>query len=493
MGFNLQRFLKHSMVYTIGNVLYRGASFLLVPLYARYLHADQYGTLEMLYTTAGVFQTLFSSGVAHAALRFYFEYDNERDKNSVISSAIIGSGVVSLIGVGILLSFAPMFSQLLFSSATNSLAFRIVFASLVIEISREINLAVVRAKEKSTLFVSMALVQLLVQVAANVYLVVYLQKGVVGILLGNFVSTLAVWTILMASTIRSCGFRFELSKLLAVWKYGYPLMLSGLSFSLLGSSDRYMLNIYSTLGAIGVYALGLRIAKIVPVLIVDPFTKSYGPYRFAIMERPRAEVVYSQVLTYFFLLAAVALLAITAFGREIVRVASSEEYWGASAVLGPLLVVGVMDGVTYCFQTAIYVKKKTKYIFYISLLSGVVNFLLNAALIPHFGIHGAAAAAALTGVGTAVITLRVAQRLLPVPYEFGRLLKIAAVTVVLALPGMLIHPHSLFVAIPFKLSLVAAFPVALTLLRLWTAEELDRFQQARLWLRGKLAPHAAQP
>jgi O-antigen/teichoic acid export membrane protein len=476
----LGRFFKHSVVYTIGNLLYRGASFLLVPLYAHYLGAEEYGTLELLYVTAGIFQTLFASGVAHAALRFYFEYDDERERNAVISSAILGSGAVTLFGVLVLALLAPTFSGWLFDGPSQTLAFRIVFASLVLEISREINLAVVRAKEQSTFFVGLALFQLLVQVGANVYLVVVARQGVVGILLGNFLSTLAVWAILMVSTLRSCGMRFELSKLLAVWKYGHPLMLSGLSFSILGSSDRYLLNIYSSLGAIGVYALALRISKVVPILIVDPFTKSYGPYRFSIMKQPQAKLVYGRVLTYYFLAAALVGLAIVVFGREIVRLASAEEYWGAAGLLAPLLVVGLMEGVTYCFQTAIYIHKKTPFIFYIALTAGLINVGLNLTLVPLWGIRGAALAAALTSICTGIVTLRAAQRLLRVPYEFGRLAKIVLVTAVLGLAGALIHPASPALAIPFKLALLLAFPLALTALGLWTSEELE-------WVRGRLA------
>jgi len=480
VALQLGRFFKHSLVYTIGNLLYRGASFLLVPLYAHYLGAEEYGTLELLYVTAGIFQTLFASGVAHAALRFYFEYNDERERNAVISSAILGSGAVTLFGVLVLMLFAPTFSGWLFDGPSQATAFRIVFAALVLEISREINLAVVRAKEQSTFFVATALFQLLVQVGANVYLVVVAQQGVVGILLGNFLSTLAVWALLMVSTLRSCGMRFELSKLLAVWKYGYPLMLSGLSFSILGSSDRYLLNAYSSLGAIGVYALGLRISKVVPILIVDPFTKSYGPYRFSIMKQPQAETVYGRVLTYYGLAAAFAALALVVFGREIVRLASAEEYWGATSLLAPLLVVGVMEGATYCFQTPIYIHKRTPFIFYIALTAGLINLALNLAFVPLWGIHGAALAAGATSVCTGIVTLRVGQRLLRIPYEFGRLAKIALVAVGLGLPGALIHPAPLALGIALKLALLAAFPLALTALRLWTPEELA-------WVRGRIA------
>jgi O-antigen/teichoic acid export membrane protein len=473
----LKRFFKHTAVYTIGNLIYRGASFLLVPLYAHYLTPADYGALELLYATSAIFQSLFASGLAHAAMRFYFEYEDRKDRNAVISTTLAGSFVMTLAGALMLCLFAPQFSKLLFHNAGYTFAFRIVFLSMVLEISREISLAVVRSKEQSAFFIAVSVVQLLVQVIANSYAVVVLHKGVAGVLVGNLLATSAVWVILTAASIRGCGVRFEWSKLVPVARYGLPLMYATVTGSLLQNADRYLLDFWASLSALGVYALAVRISNVVPILLLDPFMKSFGPFRFSIMKQERAKEVYATILTYYVIASGFVTLGLCAFTEEAVKVISAPAYWDAYKVVPILLLTGPIGGINYCFQTGIYIHKKTNYIFYISLASGVANLGLDLLLIPRWGIYGAAAANVLGQAVATVLTYAVSQRIYPVSYHLRRLAKVSAALVVAAVAVFQGHFQSLPLTIAVKLGVLALFPLALILLRAYTPEEARKLGQ----------------
>ncbi len=75
---DIGRFFRHSSVYAFGNVLNRLGAFVLLPVYTNYLTVSQYGAIELFYTIAAVVSSLLSIGIAHATLRFYFEYRDDK-------------------------------------------------------------------------------------------------------------------------------------------------------------------------------------------------------------------------------------------------------------------------------------------------------------------------------------------------------------------------------------------------------------------------------
>jgi len=453
----LGQFFKHTTVYTVGNLVYSGASFLLIPLYVHVLTPAEYGTLEMYYVTAAILQTLLASGIAHSALRFYFEYDRQEDRNASVSTAVIASLIATSLGACVLWTLAPTFSRLLFGSTDHTLAFRIVSSGIVFEISREVSLAFVRARERSSFFVLIAILQLVVQVTANVTTVVVLRLGVVGILVGNLTATFVTWIPLTISTLRACGLRFDLKKLVPILQYGAPLMLAAVAGTLLGSSDRYLLNARASLGAVGLYALALRFASVPASFLVDPLAKSFGPFRFAIMTQPDAPQTYSRILRYYVYAAGVAFVGISAFCDEAVRVLSSQSYQRASSVVPLVILPTLLGGILYFFQTGIYVSKRSKHILYITVATGLANLGLNFALIPRFGIYGAAASATLASLVAVALTYGLAQAEFPIRWSFKGIPKILFATALAGAAVLLIPRDPLVVSIPIRAAVLLGF------------------------------------
>ena len=469
---NFRRFYRHTATYTIGNFVYRAASFLLVPMYVHTLTPATFGTLELITTTMLIIQAVLSSGVAHAAMRFYFEYKEPEKKNAVISTALIGSFLFSGFGAMLCALAAPWLSKIVFHTSENALAFRLACFSLVLEISREINLSYIRARERSVLFIVMAVVQLVTQVGASILAVIHLHLGVIGILAANMTATFCVWIGLSAFTIRDCGLRFEPRLLLPIWRYSHPLMLSALSGSIFQSLDRYFLNGFVSLQALGMYALSIRFANVIPVFAMTPFTNSYGPYRFSIMREPDARAVYARVARYYVLVIGFLMLLVSSFCREAVQLLASTDYWAAYKIVPLLLIPGALGGLNYCIQTGIYIQKDTRALFRISILSGCINAIGLMLLIPHFGVVGAAISSVVAFAYTITHTYITAQRLFRVPYQLGRMSRSFGLACALALVSSQIQTGHMWHGIALKLAVVALYPVLVVVLGGLEAPEL---------------------
>lgn len=476
---DLKRLIKHSSIYTAGNLVYRGAAFLLIPLYVHYLKPAEYGMLEMFYATVTLSQTLISSGIAHATLRFYFEYKDEADRKKVISTAMLTTMIIGVVGALTLISLSTRFSSWLFNTPEYASYFRLAFLMLVFEITKEIDLAFIRAREYSLFFMFASFLQLFLLVGLNFYMVVVLGKGVYGILLGNLIATIVTWFLLTGFTVKQCGLGFDGSKLRAIVAYGYPLMLSGFIGTVSKNADRFFLSAFASLEVVGLYALASKLGVALQTFVVEPFTRSYGPFRFSIMRDENSGAVYARVMTYFLAGSTFTGLLMAIFSEEIIRLVSGQAYYGCAALVPWFLADVILFGMLYNLQTGIYVAKKTGYMLYIILASVTLNLAANAFLVPSYGAYGAIASILAASLLSVIATWRVSQRLLPVHYEFRRILKIFVCAGALLAVGRWIPSQPLYLAIFLKGILAAGYPFWVASGNFLSFDEKEKIRVAR--------------
>ena len=247
----LARLFRASGIYAIGNTLNRLGGFLLLPLYTRFLTVSEYGTLEFIYAVSSIVGGILSVGIASATLRFYFDYGAERDRNAVISTNFWASLALSAVGsMAVWLGLAHFHEQV-FPPDTPRLATPLMLAAICLELSTEVCLAYVRAREMPRLFVAISLAKLVIQCGANIFLVRVVDAGIVGVLTGNLLAIGSGWLVLAIYCLRTCGSRFEMAKLMPVLRYCAPYLGTTLVGIVAGNFDRFLIN-----GALSVQALG---------------------------------------------------------------------------------------------------------------------------------------------------------------------------------------------------------------------------------------------
>ncbi|MFX0142190.1 MAG: lipopolysaccharide biosynthesis protein, partial [Candidatus Hodarchaeota archaeon] len=70
----LKKLLRHSSVYSIGNLLSKAIGFFLIPLYTRYLTPADYGVLELLELTSSIISLFLGLRIGTAVIRFFYDY-----------------------------------------------------------------------------------------------------------------------------------------------------------------------------------------------------------------------------------------------------------------------------------------------------------------------------------------------------------------------------------------------------------------------------------
>jgi len=176
-------------------------------------------------------------------------------------------------------------------------------------------------------------------------------------------------------------------------------------------------------------------------------------------------------MTYFLLALCFAGLALVLFSPDIIHAMR----WGEAAQVVPWIVASyVFWGVQAVTNVGVSLKKKTHHLAIVTVAAAALNLLLNRLLIPDHGVTGAAAATLISYALLGVASTAVSLRLYPIRYEYGRLVKIAVVTVLLSLVTFPVARLGIVgVGIGIKALCLLAFPLVLYVVRFYRPDELQ--------------------
>ena len=117
-------------------------------------------------------------------------------------------------------------------------------------------------------------------------------------------------------------------------------------------------------------------------------------------------------------------LLISALIRDTLMIMSSPAYWTAWKVVPVIVIAYIIFSFQYFFNMGIYFEKKTHYLAYINMSNAGLNIGLNFALIPSFGMWGAALATLFCFIYKVALTYFVSNRLFKIHIEALRIGKI---------------------------------------------------------------------
>jgi O-antigen/teichoic acid export membrane protein len=416
----LGRFAKHTSIYGLGVVASKAAGFLLIPVYTRLLQPRDYGVLEIL-DLIMFFSGLFAAtGIYSAVFRFYAAYETEEDKKEVIATALLYNGALSAAVSTAIFCFASQIAGVALGSTDYSPFVRIVSITLFFSNLTEVPLAYWRAQARTTLFVAVSFARTLVSLLLNVVALVILKWGVEGVLLANLSVNVIAGLALLAVVAAQVPRRIVSSKLKEMLRYGLPIVPSYLVSFLLVFSDRFFLRHFASLGEVGVYSLGYKLAGILAVLVSGPFSMAWSWQQFELAPKENGSHFYAKIQTYRLFVSVFIGLGISVFARDVLKIMTTQPYWSAYRVVPLITLSYILADVRSVVLTGILVKKATHYLPLVGIGTAVANALLNYFLISRYLAMGAAIATVLSYAVHLILTYSVAQRVQAVPYEYSR-------------------------------------------------------------------------
>jgi len=212
---------------------------------------------------------------------------------------------------------------------------------------------------------------------------------------------------------------FSLRRLMSLLKLGLPLVPNSLFLMFLTYADRYILEMYSGLAAVGVYSVGYVFADKIYAMIINPFGQALTPVGFQTFTRsiPEYTALLKKVFEGYCFVMEIFLIVYFAVLREIFEFIVGKQYLEAYNIIGIVIIGTTFFGAASIVGGTIVMKEKTNTVLLFSLISVVFNIFLNFVLIPGFGIYGAALATLVSYVIYFYLFFGYTQKLVYVEYD----------------------------------------------------------------------------
>jgi O-antigen/teichoic acid export membrane protein len=467
----MKRLGRHSAVYGLGGIVSRVLAVFLLPLYTRFLDTEDLGAVGLIVALSAVLVTILRLGISSAFFRFYFDSPEPAQRRLVVRTSFWFTMASATLGVAAGVLLAEPIADLLGLDDANLV--RAGFVGIWAQMNYEQLTSLFRAEERSTAFVLASLANIAVTIGATILLVVVWEQGALGVIVGNFTGTLAVYLALLAVHREQLGLQFSRPLLREMNRFGIPLVPAALALIAVNFSDRFFLVHLASLDEVGLYEIGVRIASAM-VLLLTAFRMAWPAFAYSIEDDAEAKRTYAFVLTYLVVVASWLALALGLLAPWLVRLLTQPEFYEGERVVAPLAFGGMAYAAYIVMAIGVGRAKRTQFNWVITGFAAVVNVALNLILIPPYGIMGAAVATVASYVVMFLGMTWYAQRVFPTPYQWRRVLTAVAAALALLLTGRALG------GLAVALALSLAYPLALLLLGFFLPEERSRLRAGRL-------------
>ena len=355
----LKSSIKHTAVYSLGNVATKLVGVVLLPLYTVYFTVPEFGVIGVLEITIMILTQVFIFGQSNAYLRFASEPDDKGNRQSLLFTIFVFLflAACSLTFLGQI--FAGKIASLTSEPAKFALYFKLLFYIVFLRVINNLFLSVLRANEKSGLYSIGNVLKIVVTLSLNVYFVAFAQIGISGILYAYIIGEAVLSFILLPYVIPNMAPSFEKKILLTTLSFGIPLIFASIAGMLLGVGDRFLLLWLVDKREVGLYDLGYRFAGLLNVILIQSFALGFLPQTYKIYGQKGDKRFFSKILTYFVFVLTWVGLGVSLFGKEIIEIfARNSEYWSAYKVIPIVVLAYVFNGARTVVNIGFLLKKK---------------------------------------------------------------------------------------------------------------------------------------
>jgi O-antigen/teichoic acid export membrane protein len=479
----LQKLRKSSgsvVIYSIGNLSAKLTGFILLPLYTEHLSVADYGTLGLLETISQFLAAVLALSLPTALLRWCSSENDEKGRKSIVFTTLMAS--LAILGVFNIIAY-PVTSFINHTAFWNdpkfSLYLMLSFPVITFDILNLLVLNLLRFHERPGLYITINTAKLAAILGLNIYFISYKGMGVDGVILSQFIGSLALNLLSLPFLVRNLFPRFNYKILKELLIYGFPLVFASISALILSMGDRFIIDFFLTKEDLGVYTLGYRIGGVINVFILQSFQLGFLPFAYKMFEEGNAQRFFSKVLTYFTFVLIFSALVLSVFAREtiITFAHANSGYWSAYIIVPLISLSFVIKGLQYYFSLGLHYVKRTGYNAWIVMVCAVVSLGLNFLLIPVLGILGSAFTINIATLLMAWLYFHFSQKFYPINFEYVRILKLFGVGLGIFLLSLPAARLGWWPGIALKALLLFSYPFLLYFAGFFESIELLRLRQ----------------
>jgi O-antigen/teichoic acid export membrane protein len=392
------RLLKHSAIYTTGNILARGLNFIIqVTIWSNLFPPDVYGQVAYCYVFISFMAVILPFGFDAAFMNYYVR---KNEKAAYLKNTILFMMILALAFIGLAFLFRNTLSPLAIRADSTTL-FSLSLAILFFDILNNQGILYLRAENRAVLSVVLQNIEIVIRLVLLLLLVSVYSKNIQYILWANAASSFVLFLALIFIMLPAMkGAKISTRIMKELFFFGLPFMVAGLFDRTIELADRRLVGYFMGDEATGLYVASYTVAVLIRLLVYS-FNAGWQPYflREVDKEEGRAslEKIYLQTGVIFVTIWFLASLWVP----ELVRIPLGHghyilhtSYWDGISIIPVIMGAYVMMGLYLLQLPVLYHKNKTGMNAVFMGIGAALNLSLNLILIPKMGLMGAAIATA---------------------------------------------------------------------------------------------------
>jgi O-antigen/teichoic acid export membrane protein len=428
----IRNLVKNSGIYAISSLASPLVSLLLLPFLTHMLtHAD-YGALAVLDTMIVFVSSITVLGLDAAFSRVYLhECNTTRERLDAISTLSLSLLLVMIPITIIGLMAAPWLSVLVLGSPTYSIAIVLTVLLILLQNLTKPGLMWMRVENRSIPYSIVSIANVFLVAGGTLVLVGMLHMGVVGALIAMGLGNVIVVVCTMPLIFLRAGFYLRPAFFVSMLIFGVPYVMNYITTWVLQFSDRYLLGHLASLSVAANYSIAYSLGSGAAFIISTPFSMAWWVIIYSIARRDDASHMFKLIFRWYSFVLLFATLGLSLFSVSVLNLLFPASYHGQSQIISVIALSIVFNSIFVVFNLGMTLQRKTWLAFIALLISALLNFIMNIALIPFYGAMGAAFATLVAYIVLAIVSYLFNQLIYPVPFEVGLFLIALGIGIVL--------------------------------------------------------------
>ena len=372
-------------MFAIGNLGSKLISFILIPIFTRYMSAEQFGHVDLITTTVNMLLPIVALSIADAVFRFVM--DQGADTKTIFSTSVsftLCAIMVTIIALPIMLMFHVQYA-----------AYLLVY--LALGLLQTLFQNFVRGIGYVRIFAMNGLFSSIVLALIGMIEIVALRQGVVGYLDALIISALLSVFFMFFSARLWRFYSFSTNNIYLLRRmlvYSVPLIPNAFLWFFTNDASRFFVVGFLGLAANGLYAVATKIPTIINVFY-NIFAQAWQISAVEEYESEQREEFFSSVFNANVGVSVILIGGIIIFIRPLMAVYAGASYFEAWKIVPMLLIASFFSNLSSFLGTIYLASKRTTGVMKTTIYGMLANVIFNFTLIPLLGLQGAGIGAAL--------------------------------------------------------------------------------------------------
>jgi len=455
----LKQLAGDSVVYGLMFALRQSIGIITFPIMSRIFVPADYGALDLIGVTTSIISSLVTLGISGAVFRYFYDYDRKGQITLVSTSCCYQFTITFIFVLILFLTAAKHISIWLLNSLDYVLAIRLALIAIPITVIDSFLIDIFRLLRKKWYYLIFSLIGSVLTVLLTILFVVKLRMGIAGALLSGLLINLLMGFIKIYFLRNLFKAVFDLEILKKLLKFGIPLVPAPLIRWVTTSSNRYVMQYYSSLNEIGLFSTASKISSLVSIFFAM-IQYAWSPIAYSIYKEPESPRIFARILTVVTIASTFMAMASTIFAENIIIFLAPSTYFLAYQAVGPIAFGMVIYIIFYMVSIGILVGNQPKHYTLAYLIGAIVSIIFNFVFIPSYGMLGAAFALFLSYIASTIYVYFRAQPVYPIPYEISKLIRILLIGLGLSYISIVLS-----ISILMKIGMLVIYPVILYISR----------------------------